>query len=275
MPTPTVVSDERARAFALEWIELWNSHDLEGILSHYRDDVVVTSPFIARLMGNGRDSVRGKAELREYWGNSLARFPELHFVLYRACGGVDSIVLFYRSVNELNAMEFMRFAEDGRVSEVVAHYAPASITPTTALPETYRGFVYRWEMDQNAHLNVQFYVKRFDEATWQFASALGITQRYLRESNRQMVAREQHIEHHAEVFEATLLVIRTRLIEVRERSVQFEHAMYNVETGELVATSRLIGVHIDAATRAATALPETVKTRCQELIPMHAAISGR
>jgi acyl-CoA thioester hydrolase len=274
-----VVSDERARTFAREWIETWNSHDLDRILSHYSDDVVVTSPFIARMVEDGHGAVHGKHALREYWTTALTRYPELHFVPYNACGGVDSVVLFYRSINQLDAMEFMRFDEHGLVCEVVAHYAPAATAPATvpspALPETYRGFVYPWELDQNAHLNVHFYVKRFDEATWQFSAMLGITQRYLREANRQMVAREQHIEHQAEVFAATLLVIRTRLIEVRERSVQFEHAMFNVETGELVATSRLIGVHIDATTRAPTALPGDVKTRCRELIPVHAAAATR
>ena len=32
--------------FAVKWIESWNSHDLNRILSHYADDVEVTTPMI-------------------------------------------------------------------------------------------------------------------------------------------------------------------------------------------------------------------------------------
>jgi ketosteroid isomerase-like protein len=37
--------------FALEWIESWNSHDLDRILSHYADDVEVTTPMIKVVTG--------------------------------------------------------------------------------------------------------------------------------------------------------------------------------------------------------------------------------
>ena len=40
------MTEADAQRFALEWIESWNSHDLERILSHYSDDVEVTSPLI-------------------------------------------------------------------------------------------------------------------------------------------------------------------------------------------------------------------------------------
>ncbi|MBC7124495.1 MAG: hypothetical protein H5T24_02610 [Bacteroidales bacterium] len=30
--------------FAEQWIKSWNSHDLNEILSHYSDDIVITTP---------------------------------------------------------------------------------------------------------------------------------------------------------------------------------------------------------------------------------------
>ena len=33
-----------AEAFAAHWIEAWNSHDIDAILSHYVDDVEFLSP---------------------------------------------------------------------------------------------------------------------------------------------------------------------------------------------------------------------------------------
>ena len=37
-------------AFAREWIDAWNAHDLERILSHYSDEIVFTSPVAAQLV---------------------------------------------------------------------------------------------------------------------------------------------------------------------------------------------------------------------------------
>lgn len=112
--------------FAPEWIAAWNSHDLERILSHYSDDVTVTSAFAERVRGPGTgDTVRGKAALRAYWGLALERFTTLRFELLQAYPGVDSLVLTYHSVAGLIGAEYMRFDASGRVCEVRAHYVKA------------------------------------------------------------------------------------------------------------------------------------------------------
>ena len=37
---------------------------------------------------------------------------------------------------------------------------------------TYRGTVYPWHCDHMSHMNVMWYVSKFDEATWQFFNHL-------------------------------------------------------------------------------------------------------
>ncbi|MGH3529462.1 MAG: nuclear transport factor 2 family protein, partial [Pseudonocardiaceae bacterium] len=44
------VDHRDAAAFADDWVEAWNSHDLDRILSHFTDDVVFTSPVAARFL---------------------------------------------------------------------------------------------------------------------------------------------------------------------------------------------------------------------------------
>jgi hypothetical protein len=117
------MTEAEAQEFALEWIESWNSHDLDRILSHYADDVEVVSPLVETMLGPGRVSVRGKARLREYWETALARYPDLHFRLYRAYAGPRSVVLHYQSVQALVSAECMEFDGDGLVRRVLAHYA--------------------------------------------------------------------------------------------------------------------------------------------------------
>jgi hypothetical protein len=117
------MTEADAQRFALEWIEAWNSHDLERILSHYAEDVEVTSPLMETVLGRGHLTVHGKPALRAYWGPMLGAYPELQFSLFRAYAGVRSVVLHYRSVQGLVAAEWMELDDVGAIRRVVAHYA--------------------------------------------------------------------------------------------------------------------------------------------------------
>ena len=46
--------------------------------------------------------------------------------------------------------------------------------------ETYRGAVYPWHCDHMGHMNVMWYVGKFDEATWNLFAHLGLTAAFLR-----------------------------------------------------------------------------------------------
>lgn len=111
-----------ADAFAAAWIAAWNSHDLDRILEHYAEDITVTSPLASSILGPNRHTVSGKAELRSYWGPALAKFTDLKFELYQAIPGVQSVVLYYRSVKNLLAAEYMELDGSGKIRRVVAHY---------------------------------------------------------------------------------------------------------------------------------------------------------
>jgi ketosteroid isomerase-like protein len=54
-----------AEAFAANWIDAWNRHDIDAILSHYSEDVIFLSPVAAQRVGHGR--VIGREALRSYW----------------------------------------------------------------------------------------------------------------------------------------------------------------------------------------------------------------
>jgi SnoaL-like protein len=117
------MTEAEAQDFAHEWIEAWNSHDLERILEHYAEEVEVTSPLVEAVLGPGRVTVRGKPALLAYWSKALARFPDLRFLLFRAYAGPQSVILHYQSVQGLVAAECMELDADGRVFRVLAHYA--------------------------------------------------------------------------------------------------------------------------------------------------------
>ncbi len=117
------MTEADAQRFAVKWIEAWNSRDLDRILSHYTEDVEVTSPFVETVLGPGKKAVVGKPGLRAYWGPLMAQYPDLRFVLHRAYAGVDSIVLHYQSIQGLMSAEYMELDASGRIRRVRAHYA--------------------------------------------------------------------------------------------------------------------------------------------------------
>jgi hypothetical protein len=107
---------------AEEWYAAWNAHDLDRIVSHYSDDVVFTSPFVAKLGSDPQGRLVGKSALRDYFGVALDRFPDLEFEPIALMTGVDSMVLQYYSVERKLAAEVMFLDADGLIREVFAHY---------------------------------------------------------------------------------------------------------------------------------------------------------
>ena len=118
-----MMTDNEARTFAEHWIAAWNSHDLTAILSHYGNEVVLTSPVAARILNDPAGTVTGKDALRAYFQKGLEAYPNLSFQLVDALKGLSSVVLYY--VNHVNTKtaEFMEFDEAGKVVRVVGNYS--------------------------------------------------------------------------------------------------------------------------------------------------------
>jgi len=126
------------------------------------------------------------------------------------------------------------------------------------LMETYRGAVYPWHCDHVGHMNVMFYVGKFDEATWNFFAAIGITPSFLRENRRGMAAVDQRIAYQRELHAGDIVSVRSGVLEVRDKVLRFVHEMRNAETQEISAITVLTGVHMDTAARKSCALPHVV-----------------
>ena len=118
-----IVTGEGARSFAEEWIAAWNSHDLDRIMSHYADDVVLTSPVAAKLLNLTDGTVKGKQAMRSYFQKGLGAFPQPRFELIEVMWGMTSVVLYYGNHRGTKSGEFMEFDCDGKVVRVVANYS--------------------------------------------------------------------------------------------------------------------------------------------------------
>jgi len=108
--------------FTKNWIEAWNKHDIDAIMLHYSPDIVFSSPLIVKILGKADGTIQGKAELRAYFLMGLAKYPDLKFELRSFLTGIDSLVIYYKSVNDLVGAEVMLFNKGGLVSKCIANY---------------------------------------------------------------------------------------------------------------------------------------------------------
>jgi hypothetical protein len=116
------MNSQEATDFAHDWIASWNAHDLDRIMAHYADGVDFRSPLIQQLGADAQGLIQSKADLRSYFSTGLAHYPDLQFDLHQVLPGVDSVVLYYRSVNDWQAAEYMELNAQGQVQRVRAHY---------------------------------------------------------------------------------------------------------------------------------------------------------
>jgi ketosteroid isomerase-like protein len=116
----SVIDYEFALKCTAEWIESWNAHDLDRILSHYADDFEMSSPVIAQAGGEASGVMRGKERVRAYWSAAFERHPDLRFEHITTLAGVNSVTLYYRGVRGLSA-EVFEFGPGGKVIKAFAH----------------------------------------------------------------------------------------------------------------------------------------------------------
>ena len=136
---------------------------------------------------------------------------------------------------------------------------------------THRGVVYPWQCDHMGHMNVMWYVGKFDEATWQLFTMLGMTPSFLREQQRGMAAVHQETSYLRELHAGDVITISSRVLEIREKVLRFVHEMRNVETGEIAATTTLTAVHLDTHIRKSCPFPPAILERIRAFMQANAS----
>lgn len=115
-----------ANDLAAQWVSAWNSGDLERIFSHYLEDFEMRSPLISERGFSPTGVLKGKAAIRPYWSAGLASTPPIRFELLGAFGGIDTVVIHYRSVGRRYVVEILELDDQRRViAGSACHGAPA------------------------------------------------------------------------------------------------------------------------------------------------------
>ena len=113
-----------ALEFAKDWIDSWNSHNLNKIMEHYSEDFTIESPMALRIMPDSKGFIAGKENVRAYWKTGLEKNPQLNFELIDVLVGINRLTLYYsNSAAHRRSVEIMRFNNNNKVDEVIVNYS--------------------------------------------------------------------------------------------------------------------------------------------------------
>lgn len=114
---------EQALHIARTWLNAWNNRDLIALLDLYDDDIEFQSPFVRELYKVPNGILKGKEGLTAYFRKGLAGLPEVNFQLENVLISVDSLTVYYRSVNGTMSAEVMWLSPENRITKAIACYA--------------------------------------------------------------------------------------------------------------------------------------------------------
>jgi acyl-CoA thioester hydrolase len=78
-----------------------------------------------------------------------------------------------------------------------------------------------------------------------------------------MAAAQQNIAYKRELLAGDIVEIRSRLLELHDKSIRFLHEMRNAETGEIAATCEITGVHMDRGLRKSAPFEAAIRNTAQ------------
>ncbi|WP_258935334.1 thioesterase family protein [Nesterenkonia pannonica] len=127
------------------------------------------------------------------------------------------------------------------------------------LPE-YRTAVREEWIDYNGHLSEAYYVLVFGFATDQAMEVLGMDAAYRQREGASLYTVEAHVRYLQEVPQGAGVAVRTAIVGTGDRKLHLAHEMHD-DSGRLVATEEMLGVHVGGEPAGAQPFPSEVRKR--------------
>ncbi len=135
----------------------------------------------------------------------------------------------------------------------------------------YQALVHKDWIDYNGHLSESYYLLAFGDASDALFRYIGIDEAY-RTSGFSFYTVESHINYYQEVSEAEPLFFSTQILGLDGKRLHLFHRMVHGETGNLLATTEQMLLHVDMHSSRATPIAPAVYEALQEVMSVHSLL---
>lgn len=122
-----VIGGQTVERMRRHWEDGWNQNDADLICEPFASDVVFSSPFVPRIVGDlDVWEIRGYDAVRQYVVDSFARATQgIRYRCDEAHAGTECVILTYTVLHpagERLGVDLMRLDDAGQVVEWRCHY---------------------------------------------------------------------------------------------------------------------------------------------------------
>jgi hypothetical protein len=110
---------------AEHWIDAWNAHDLDRIMSFYAEDVIFEAETVKKRWQKGDGTLHGTEELKRHFALGLSLVPTLRFRLQEVFLAPSGYAVLYERENGNRVIDCVTMNDNGLAARVTAYYVDA------------------------------------------------------------------------------------------------------------------------------------------------------
>jgi hypothetical protein len=116
------LNDKWGQQFAEEWLDAWNTHDIDRILESYAESFIMISPTVKEITGHNFGFLCGKDELKNLYFKIFEDIPDLKLNLMAIAVGIKSLTIYYSSSNYQLTVDVFEFDSKWKIYKSHAYY---------------------------------------------------------------------------------------------------------------------------------------------------------
>ena len=127
-------------------------------------------------------------------------------------------------------------------------------------------------MDENRHMNVQYYLRVVEGGISAFYIQAGMGDLYERADLYGNYALEQHIRYFAEVLQGDLVSVYVRLLDLSPKHAHFMGFLVNETREQLAASVEAIAMNVDMKIKRGAPFPSEVFSNLEQILNAHQSL---
>ncbi|MCY3866722.1 MAG: thioesterase family protein [Chloroflexi bacterium] len=147
-----------------------------------------------------------------------------------------------------------------------------SLAEIRQLQRAYETTIPQAFMDENQHVNVQYYLHLVERGLGEIFRRVGLGERYAAADEIGNFALEQHIRYLAELLQDDQVSVHIRLVDLSPKRAYFLAFLLNDTREELAATVEVVMMNVDIARRRGTPFPSAAKANLDALLARHSGL---